>query len=283
MIRSAADIAEAHNNGGFHVQPFHKICPSTFSTALAWYDSAMSGLFPRASYYPGDDYKFTLFPESNHLSIWHGGDVSPSQKILRKINLRCSAANLIPSRYILCDYLGFYGGISWESSDPQILNNTVTLPRYTDGKGVRAFLVQLFGSSGGSTYTINYTNTCNEDKTSPIQTANSLGTGGLQNGQTSTRYNPFIDLQAGCSGIKRINSLTVNVLGSGIAVLVLVKPLAEIIYRDASITACSEIDYLIDKSETPIIYDGAKLNFIFSPIGNPTGLIYNGYCEFAWS
>lgn len=283
MIKSAMDIANAHETGGYHKQFYYKVCPSTFSTALVWYDSAMSGLFPRASYYPGDDYKFTLFPSSEHLSIWHGGDVSPAQKILRTINLRCSAANLIPSRYILCDYLGFYTGISWETTDIQSLTNTVTLPRYTDGKGVMAILVQLFGASGGATYTINYINTNNELKTSPVQTANSLGTGGLQHGQTSTRYNPFIDLAAGNSGIKSVSSLTVTGLGSGIAVLVLVKPIAEIMYRDSTITSPSEIDYFTDKSETPIIYDGAKLNFIFSPVGNPTGLIFNGYCEFAWS
>lgn len=283
MIQVASDIADAFEQGKWHVQPFVKQWASTFNTANAWWDATMSGISPRASYYSGDDGVFTEYPSGNHLSIFHGGDVAPAQKILSQITLHGSAAGLAPSRYILCDYLGFYTGISWETNEVQELDNTVTLPRYEDGNGVRAIIVQLFGSNANAVYTINYTNQSGVDKTSPAQTANALGTGALQHGQTSAVYKPYIDLAEGDSGIRKVNSITVTGLGAGVAVLILVKPLAEIIYRDATLFAPVEINYLSDKYKTPVIYDGAKLNFLFTSAGSPTNLLTRGTCEFIWS
>lgn len=281
MIKCAADIARAYDEGGYHLQPFIKVWASTFNTANAWFDGTLSGNFPRASYYAADDLVFSEYPTGNHLSFFHGGDVAPNQKILRTINLHGSAAGLAPSRYILCDYLGFAGGISWETNEEQLIDNTFTIPRYTDGKGVQAIMVQLFGSNANAVYTINYRNTNDVDVTSPTITANALGTGGLQHGRTTATYQPFINLAKGELGIKRVNSVTVSSLGAGIAVLVLVKPIAEIIFRD--ITSPVEVDFLTDKFETPIIYDGAKLNFLITGSASLAGLLTRGYLEFIWT
>lgn len=283
MIRTVSDIASAYEDGKVHLQPFYKVWPSGFATANPWWDATMSGNYPRASYYTGEDLTFTPYPTLNHLSHFHGGNVAPAQKILRTINLHGSAANLAPSKYILCDYLGFYGGISWETNEEQTFINTTSLSRYSDGKGVRAFIVQLFGNNANATYTINYRNCNNEDVVSQIQRGNALSTGALQHGRTSTTYNPFIDLNAGCAGLKQVNSITVGTLGAGIAVLVLVKPLAEIIFRDSTLFAPVEVDFLTQKFETPVIYDGACLNFLMTSVGSPAGLLTRGYMEFIWT
>ena len=280
MIRTVSDIADAYASGKVHLQPFYKVFPSGFSTANAWWDCTMAGNSPKASYYVGDDLVFTPYPTLNHLSHYHGSNVSPATKILRVINIHGSSANIAPSRYILCDYLGFYGGISWETNEEQVLNNTYTIPRYIDGKGVRAFVVQLFGNNANSVYTINYCNTLDQDVISQAQTGNLLSTGALQHGRVSTTYNPFIDLNHGNSGIKRVNSITISSIGAGIAVLVLVKPIAEIIFRD--INAPVEIDFFTQKQETPIIPDGACLNFLMTSVGSPAGLIARGYIEYSW-
>jgi len=281
MIKTVSDIADAYEAGRVHLQPFYKVWPSTFNTANAWFDATIAGNFPRASYYAGEDLVFTEYPTGNHLSFFHGGNVAPAQKILRTINLHGSAANLAPSRYILCDYLGFAGGISWETNEQQEIDNTFTIPRYTDGKGVRAVMVQLFGSNANAVYTMNYRNCRDEDVTTVNQTANSLGTGALQHGQLNSTYQPFINTLPGCAGIKRVNSITVSSLGAGIAVLLLVKPIAEITFMD--VNCVTEIDFLTDKYETPVIYDGAKLNFLMTSVGNPAALLTRGYLEFIWT
>jgi hypothetical protein len=284
MIKSVVNIAEAYDIGNYHLQPFYKVWPSTFNTANGWWDCTIAGNFPRASYYAGDDLVFTAYPSGNHLSFFHGGDVAPAQKILRTINIHGSSANLAPSKYILCDYLGFAGGISWETNEVQTINNNLyTIPRYTDGKGVRAIMVQLFGSNANAVYTINYRNCANVDVDSQVQTANALGTGGLQHARTAANYNPFIDLNHGDCGVKRVNSVTVSSLGAGIAVLVLVKPIAEIYFRDSLLLCSTEVDYLTQKFETPVIYDGAKLNFIFTSVASPAATLSRGYMEFIWA
>jgi hypothetical protein len=71
-------------------------------------------------------------------------------------------------------------------------------------------------------------------------------------------------------------------LGAGIAVLVLVKPIAEIIFRDSTLFAPVEVDYLTNKTELPVIYDGAKLNFLFTSVASPAALLTRGYMEFIW-
>lgn len=281
MIKTVSDIADAYAAGRVHLQPFIKVWPSGFATANAWWDCTMAGNFPKASYYAGDDLKFTPYPTGNHLSFFHGGNVSPKQKILRTIDLHGSAANLVPSRYILCDYLGFASGISWETNDLQEIDNAYTLPRYADGKGVRAFIVQIFGNNANAVYTINYRNCADQDVTSQVQTGNALSTGALQHGRVSTTYNPFVDLNAGDCGIKRVNSISVSSVGAGIAVLVLVKPIAEIIFRD--LNCPTEVDYLTQKYETPIIYDGACLNFLMTSVASPATLLTRGYMEFIWT
>lgn len=81
-------------------------------------------------------------------------------------------------------------------------------------------------------------------------------------------------------GIKKVNSITVSSLGAGIAVLVLVRPIAEITFRDATLIAPAEIDFLTDKFETPVVYDGAKLNFLFTSVGSPAAALTRGYLEF---
>lgn len=282
MIKTVSDIADAYEAGRVHLQPFIKVWPSGFSTANAWWDVTMAGNFPKASYYAGDDLKFTPYPTGNHLSFFHGGNVSPAQKILRTMDIYGNNATLTPSRYILCDYLGFASGISWETNDLQEIDNTTySIPRYTDGKGVRAFIVQLFGNNANAVYTINYRNCNDVDVTSQVQTGNALSTGSLQHGRVATTYNPFIDLNAGDCGLKRVNSITVSSVGAGIAVLVLVKPIAEIIFRD--IACPTEVDYLTQKYETPIIHDGACLNFLMTSVGSPATRITKGYMEFIWT
>ena len=70
---------------------------------------------------------------------------------------------------------------------------------------------------------------------------------------------------------------------SFIFVLVLVKPLAEISYQDATLFAPTEIDYLTQKLEAPIIYDGANLNLLFTSTANPAATLTRGYLEFIWT
>ena len=284
VIRSISDISDAYDNGGSHVQPFIKVWPSTFSTAGGWYDGTMAGNYPKASYYTtGDDLAFTLYPTGTHLSHFHFGNVSPKQKIIRSICMHGSAAGVQPAHFILCDYIGFVGGISLETDAAQTFNTDVAFPRYTNGDGVQAALIQLFGSNLNSIGTLSYYNQAGVLKTSQTIVGNTLGTGSTQNGSLAGTYVPFIQLGAGDVGIRSVVDITFSTPGTGIAVLILVKPLCEIITRDTTFIAPYERDFATDMNKLPIVPDGACLNFLMSPSATAASLLTRGYIEFAWA
>lgn len=62
---------------------------------------------------------------------------------------------------MLVDLLGFYRVSSVTTTTAQTLNNTVTIPRYTDGAGVQAFMWNTNTTAMGAAtpnLSINYTN-----------------------------------------------------------------------------------------------------------------------------
>jgi hypothetical protein len=142
--------------------------------------------------------------------------------------------------------------------------------------------VQLFGSNSGSIATMNYTNCLGEAKTSQTIRGNTLGTGATQNASVANTYLPFVELASGCTGIRSVQSVTVSGLGTGIAVLVLVKPICEIITRDTTFFTPYEVDFFQDRQQLPIVYDGACLNWLVSPSATMASLITMGHIEYIW-
>jgi hypothetical protein len=96
---------------------------------------------------------FQQCTNSNTPSIYHGGAVSTDLKSLLNMGLMTTAATGV-GQFILVDILGGYPYIDANSSSAQTCYNTNTLPRYTDGKGVRAVMV-----SGGTGYVASTTPT----------------------------------------------------------------------------------------------------------------------------
>ena len=91
----------------------------------------------------------------------------------------------------------------------------------------------------------------------------------------------FAQCGASTATLTYVATGTIATGGAGIAVLVLVKPIAEIIFRD--LNCPTEVDYLTQKYETPIIYDGACLNFLMTSVGSPATRLTEGYMEFIWT
>jgi hypothetical protein len=147
------------------------------------------------------------------------------------------------------------------------------LPRYTTGEGVQAFLVATNPYIGGAAFQINYTNSDGvngvANRVSAITTTNTstyiativnshtAAAGGLQ------YATPFIQLMAGDRGIRSVQNITFFAPNGGLAALVLVRPIANLMTREA--TAWAEFDFIKDKPSMPRIYDGAYLNFLVMP------------------
>jgi hypothetical protein len=196
-----------------------------------------------------------------------------------------STATALPMPMMLCDYLLYYPFIDEGSTDEQALDNTATLPRYTDGAGVQVMAVSVAGRTGGQSFSINYTNSDGvSGRVSQTVIQNSVSVNGsivTSDRASANARGPFIPLQAGDTGVRSIESVTMNGADVGLFSLVLVKPLAQLSLR--GIDAPVEVNYLTDFGQLPRIEDDAYLNFICCPSGSLAATALHGDISVVWN
>jgi hypothetical protein len=279
-IRAYVDAAE---NGAYHITGFRKV-PSQATTAGNWVDLSMASGNPVPNYYASSP--LTAATLETEKGIWHGANVTPAQKHLRNFVIMTSSANAIPSTWYLCDYLMYYPFIDLDAvGEEQVMDNTVTLPRYTDGEGVRMFMVNVAPTVGGGQFTVNYTNSDGiAGRVTPVQfcsAATNIATFTATT-QAAGGFKPFLQLQDGDKGVRSVESVTVSVANGGLGALVLAHPIRTITLRD--INAPREVESIREVPDTPRVYDGAFLSLIgMTPTGSIASAVIAGYAEFIWS
>ena len=282
-------LVENRNRDGKVMQSnwFKNPTASTFNRT--WIDFASSPGNPSPIYYAGAPLTALPLAYSTDGGIYHGHAGGSQSVYLTKLLNQVSVTNPCPMYMILCDLLMAYPFCDEGTSDVQSMTNTQTLPRYTTGDGVQVMAVSVAppSGSGGATFVIEYTNSAGvSGRISPTVTMNIVTANGqlisAVNGSAVDRSVPFLPLQAGDSGVRSIQSVTMT-SGSdvGLFTLVLVKPLADApLYGfDAPY---EQIPY-IHKSEMIEIKNDACLGYIANLQGNVgTGRI-QGTLEFVWT
>jgi len=284
-------INSAYIKGKYQYTTIRKVS-AIGSTAGLWVDLSMSTGSPTSNFYVGAEKEATIPTDWYKKGIWHGGAVSPDIKYLHKISLLGTTAVIAPSPFILCDYLMYYPLIDMDSTEEQTLTNyhptesplVPSLPRYTDGLGVHAFLVATNPYVGGASFQLKYTNSDGvTDRVTQLAVTNaSTFIGTIVNSNTAGLYKfgAFIKLQAGDRGIRSVQSITFFSTNGGLAALVLVKPIVNTMTREA--TSWSEFDFVKEKMSLPRIYDGAYLNFLAMASGTIVNIPILGECHFIW-
>jgi hypothetical protein len=275
-------VQNCYVNGQNTLVSFRKV-PAIASVQGSVVDFSMAPGNPRPNFYTGNALEATLL--TSRYGIWTGGDVSPQQKILRKITMMAVSTGIVPMELFILDYLMFYPLIDMDSTDPQEFINYADnpsiprLPRYSDGSQVMAFLIATNPYVGGAQFTITYTNHKGESgRTSRLITTNTntfIGTvvhSGVSAGVSGT----FIDTPND-EGIRSVESIQFMAPNGGLAALVLCKVLSQGFIRE--ITTPAEWDFLLMKGEMPIIYDGAYINCIGQVNGSVAGQVFTGLLE----
>jgi hypothetical protein len=179
----------------------------------------------------------------------------------------------------------YYPFIDEGSTDEQALDNTSTLPRYTDGDGVQVMAVSVAGRTGGQSFFINYTNSDGvSGRISQTVIQNSVSVNGsivTSDRASANARGPFIPLQEGDTGVRSIESVTMLGADVGLFSLVLVKPLAQLSLR--GIDAPVEVNYFTDFGQLPRIEDDAYLNFICCPSGSLAATALHGDISVVWN
>ena len=278
-VNSVQQLVDAEINGAVRRYMWRKV-PSQVTTAGYWFDLSLSPGNPVPKYW------FDATPliakavyQSTDGGIWHGPNTTPKNQYLRMTTAMSNSATGLPLPLILCDFLLYYPSIDDSVTDPQVMDNTVTLPRYTDGKGVQVIAVTVAGRTGGQSFYFTYTNsdgvsgrTSQTVKQNAISAIGTMATSSLSTNTQSG--NPFIGLQDGDSGVRSIESVTMLGTDVGLFSLILVKPLAQTQIRE--VTAPVEKDYLIETSDIPEVKDDAYLGWLTCPQGSLNGVTLFG-------
>ena len=285
-------VNEISTNGKFYRTDWQK---STFATtahtAGLWYSLMRGGGNPPADTILGTGTNLAFQALSDAVAtasgIPHGGNVG-DYKVLLNAAAQTAAATTAPCVLMLVDLLGFYPITSVTTTGAQTLNNTVTLPRYTDGAGVQAFLTPstVMGAATPN-ITLNYTNSAGTagkatPATLPIGNTAAAVTSIVYSGTGTGKYGPFIPLAAGDAGIRSVQSINLSAsYVSGVLNLVLCKPIMTLPITTLGVTA--ERDLVNQFASMPRIYDGACLNWLMlAGAATPVASTLSGHLEFGW-
>ena len=290
---AVSEYAAADEAGQVWVSSFRKAVASAASTTNAWIDYTYFAGSPVANFYASTPLTAALIEADK--GIYTGGNVAPATKHIKNLLLMSAASGTTSvtngrQQIALCDYLMYYPFIDTDAiGEEQVLDNTVTLPRYGAGQVVA---VARSAASALGQFTFNYTN---QDGVAGRVSQNNftfiVAGGGQVVGASGAgaSFNPFCYLQTGDSGVKSIESVTMSAAGGGLMALVIVKPLLKSVITEecrtnaAAFGSCTELASIIHQAGAPRVYDGAVLGLLASGYaGSLASSILVGALEVVW-
>lgn len=278
-LRLAYDEGRVLDGSSFRKVP----SASQASVANWWVDLSMMTGNPLPNYYVGAPLTATILDPLRGLH--HGADKAPASKYLTELCLISPSAAFVGLFRIL-DYVLFYAFVDLDDLDAQAMDNTVTLPRYTDGDGLQAMLVATTPTVGGGTFTFDYVNQDGVTRTAPVQSCSTaianIGSIVTSEPATSAGGRSFLLLASGDTGIRQLTSWTNIVSNGGLAAVVLVKPITEpipLLEVNVPVERC----YPQGSPMLPLIPDGAYLNWIVRCGASVASSTVSGCLEFVWS
>lgn len=289
MIQSPKDIADAFQAGRVHTQRFLKNAGAVGDSH--WQDWAYASGQPAYDARIGDALTLTPQVASRNDAIWFP-DIGAGQT-RHLIGLRqyvtAGGVGQLSVESELYDLLAVYPLIDGDNTDPQPMDNTAALPRYADGAGVRAVLVNHVAPAinTGCATLIEYTDADDVARSLTVY-ATTFGLGKAAFSlQTTGASTGALYLPTDGRGVKRIDQITFSVAPGGLWAVYLVKPIERIAWRGgvAAITQtvyaekclCSQSSFNL-----PQVLDGAHLGFFYMPNGSARTVALFGSATFIW-
>lgn len=281
-FNTLGELGAARDEGRLHTAHLRKV-PSQTTVSGNAYDLSMAAGNPKPNYYAATPLKAAVLDDFD--GILHGDDKSPASKHLVAMGLMTPTAAFV-GQFTLLDYLLFYPFVDGDAAgENQAMDNAVTLPRYTDGEGVRVIAVAVAPTTGGGSFTFDYVDHAGVARTSPTisvnTTAANIGTLVTSEQAVAAGGVRFLPLHQESRGVRSITNVSIITAAGGLFALVLVKPLASMVIRE--INTMTEREWPRHAAISPRIEDGAYLNMIVTPAGTLAAGILSGYLTFAWS
>ena len=255
---------------------------SSAGTAGVWTLLAGHAGYPPAATFTGTD--LTYVPTDDAWSegtIYTGGDVSPATKHFLSAGAAAVAAAGAPWYVMAIDLVGFVplSGTNVSTTGTKTVTMTAIAntgskgDRYGNGEGLRLFVAADTAlGANAPTCVINYLDTAgNAGATTTFTSTASLGVGQLLNtGAAANKYNPFLPLAAGDTGVSDIVSLVWSgtAHASGTVIVGLCKPLWTIPIPATGLY--SKVDFVNALPSMRKIPDGANIQFLLFQTGATT-------------
>ena len=289
-------VSKVSNDGQFSRLDWNKnFLPTTAALAGEWYCLVKGTGNPATGsiYNTGTNLAFQATSEStaNAGGIPHGGNVSTATKHILNASAFTAAATTAPCILMLVDLLGFYRVSSVTTITAQATDNTVTLPRYTSGAGVQAFMWNTNTTALGAAtpnLSIGYTNsagTASRATPATLPVGKTAAANGLilYSGTGVGKYGPFMPLQSGDAGIRSIQTIQNSTsYVSGEYAVGLCKPLLTLPITTLGVAA--ERDLVNQLPSMPRIEDGANLVWLmYSGAATPVNSSLYGHLDIGWA
>jgi len=255
---------------------------SSAGTAGAWTLLSGHAGYPPAATFTGTD--LTYVPTDDTWSegtIYTGGDVDPATKHFLSAGAACVAAAGAPWYVMAIDLVGFVPLSGTNVSTTGTKTVTMTAigssgskgDRYPAGAGLRMFVAADTAlGANAPTCIVNYLDTGGgAGATTTFTSTASMGVGQLLNtGAAANKYNPFLPLAAGDTGVSDIVSLVWagTAHASGTVIIGLCKPLWMIPVPATGLY--NKVDFVNSLPSMRQIPDGANIQFLLFQTGATT-------------
>lgn len=296
-FNSVRDYALADDTGRVWTTQFRKAVASAATNTSGLIDYLYFAGSPAANFYASSPGVSAVVEASRGIYV---PSVAPLRQYVKSFTTMSSAASATTissqrQRLIMADYLLYYPFIDTDAvGEEQLMENTVTLPRYDCGQVIA--VAQSAASTIGQ-FTINYTNQDGVAGRVSQNTFTQVVAGGGQvvsSANSAAGFHPYIYLQKGDRGVRSIQSVTFTAAGGGLLSLVIVHPLFTSVVtqecrRTTSATlesfgAADQLDMIIHQAGTPQIKDGAILGIFGQGFaGSLASSILIGLLETVWN
>ena len=255
---------------------------SVAGTAGAWTLLGPHAGIPLASVYTGTDLNFIPTDDTwAEGALYHGGGVAPATKHFLSAGANVVAATGAPWFLMAIDMVGFVPLTTTNVSTigtkavtmTAIGSSAAKVDRYANGVGLRMFVAaDTAMGANAPTCIINYLDQGGEaGATTSFTSTSSVGIGNLLNtGAAANKYNPFLPLAAGDTGVSDIVSLVWagTAHASGTVIIGLCKPLWCIPVPATGLY--TKVDFVNALPSLRQIKDGANIQFIMFQTGATT-------------
>lgn len=275
MLLAAQDITEAFEQGrtwesfarkigGVSTTAASYLGDWCLSTGVPSFDARISG--DAGSFYP--------VVSGGKEQVYHGPNMAPYRRYLHSVESAAYAGLNTACSFMVYDLVGYYPFVDGDGGF-QILDNTLSLPRYADGAGVQMTLLNTVipNTSGSNNVVINFDNQNGDTVSTPAFSligsnfnANSYQHQGINNSGSYTSQVPFVNLPSGSSGVRRVNSINIPQATGGAYALCLIKPLMSfkgVVWGGLQNQYPRAWAQANRGMQFPEIYDGAALNIMY--------------------